>query len=130
MQVFEAGDFGLHHQRFLLAVESEISTGTRAVEVGFAHPFDLHFADELAHPLASPGLLGLEPDIGGWLRQHDLGKMAVDVFELGLALETQDQWVPAFSVLSYRRMKLGEPLQAGQFVQDKPHSFLLRLGLI
>ena len=77
MQVGKAGDFGLQHERLHLAVKLEVPSSARTVEVRLTKPFHLHFADEFAHPLAGLGLLRREPNTGRWLRQHDLGKMAV-----------------------------------------------------
>ncbi len=52
VQVGEAGDFGLQHQRFHLPVESEVAAlhGCRR-SASSRKPFDLYLADELAHPL-------------------------------------------------------------------------------
>ena len=67
VEVRESGDFGLHHQRFNLPVQGEVSTSTGAVEVGLAKPFDLDLSDELADPLASTRLLCLSQIlVAGW----------------------------------------------------------------
>jgi hypothetical protein len=47
--------------------------------------------------------------------------MAVQVLKLGLALETKHDWIPALAGFRDSRMKLRKFLQAGQFVDDKPH---------
>ena len=52
-------------------------------------------------------------NLGGRLGEHHLGQVAIDGFELGLALNAEDERVLALSVLSERCAQLREPLQAG-----------------
>src|SRR5579885_3035322 len=124
MEVGEAGDFGLHHQRFNLTVQGKVSSGTGAVEVSFAKPFDFDLSDELAYPLASTRLLGLEPNAGCRLGQHDLSKVTVQVFQLRLTLEAQNHRIVALSIFRNRSMELREFLQTCQLVDHKPSPLL------
>jgi integrase len=78
-------------------------------------------------PLCRLRLRRLEKDFGCRLRQHDLGKMAVDHLKLCLSLEAKYKRIPAFPVLSNRGVQLGKTLQAGQFVEHKPDGCLVFL---
>ena len=109
------------NKRLDLAVKLEVPPCACAVEVRFAQPFHFDFADELADPLAGLRLLRREPNAGRWLREHDLGEMAVQVFELGLALESEYDGIPALAGFGDGGMKLRQLLQAGQLVDDEPH---------
>ncbi len=117
-------------KRFDLAVKREVPSCASAVEVGLAQPFDFYFADELADPLAGLRLLRREPNAGRWLRQHDLGEMAVQVFKLGFALESKHDRIPALAGLGDGSVELRQLLQARQLVDDKPHTLLRLRGLI
>ena len=58
------------------------------------------------------------------LREHNLGQMAIDHFELGFPLESQHKWIFALPVFSNRRVKLRELLEARQLINHKPDLFL------
>src|ERR1035441_7866345 len=106
MEIRESGDFGLHYKRLNLPVQREVPPGAGAVEVSFAQSLDLDFPNELADPLASGRLLGLQPNAGCRLGQHDLSQVAVEVFQLGLTLETQNYWILALPIFCNGRMEL------------------------
>jgi hypothetical protein len=110
VQVWKAGDFRLQNQRLDLPIHSEIATRSGAVEVCLTQPLDLHFADELAHPLPGIWLFGGEPNAGCWLREHHLGKMAVQVFDLCLALEAKHDRILTLPSFGDRRVKLRQLL--------------------
>src|ERR1039458_983258 len=80
MEIRESGDFGLHYQRFNLPVQREVPSSSGAVEVGLAESLDLDLPNELADPLSRSWLLGLQPNAGCRLGQHDLSQMAGEVF--------------------------------------------------
>jgi hypothetical protein len=77
---------------------------------------------------AAFGSVVLEEDLGGGLREHDLGQVPIDHFQLGLALETQNDGLRdlRFSVMAV--CSCGSLLQAGQLVDHKPHRMLVRPG--
>ena len=62
---------------------------------------------------------------GGRLREHDLGEVAVDDFQLRLALESEHDWIARFAVLRDGGMQLRQLLQAGQLIEHKPDRVLL-----
>src|SRR5208283_4648495 len=130
VEIRKARDFGLHHQRFNLTVQGKVSSGTGAVEVSLAKPFDFNLPNELADPLASARLFCLEPNAGCWLGQHDLSEVTVQVFQLRLPLETQNHRVLALPIFGNSRMELGELLQACQLVDHKPCALLSVLRLV
>ena len=130
MKIGKAGDFGLHDDGLNLAIEREVSARTRAVEAGLFHALDLDLADPVAHPLASFGLLRFEINAGAWLREHDLGQVPIDHFELSLSLEAEDDRIVALAILGQRGCQLRKALQAREFVEHEPNSFLVRLRLI
>jgi hypothetical protein len=74
------------------------------------HALDLNLSNRIANPLCRLRLRRLEKDFGCRLRQHDLGKMAVDYLKLRLPLEAKDQRVSAFPVLRNRGVQLWKPL--------------------
>src|SRR5271157_5489154 len=125
VKVFQTANFGVQHQRLGLAVERKVPAVSGAVEVRFLHAFDLHLADGAADPLGGIRFGCLQENLGGGLRQHDLGKVAVDDFQLRFALETENDWVARLAVLGNGRMKLRQLLQTGQFVEHKPYRTLL-----
>jgi hypothetical protein len=51
--------------------------------------------------------------------------VTIDDLKLGLALEAKYKRILALPILCYGRMELGQPLQASEFVEDKPYRFLL-----
>ena len=128
VKVRQSGDFGVEHQWLGLPIEREVSTTAVAVEVRLLHPLDLHLADGAAYPLGGIGLRRSEEDLSGGLREHDLGQVPIDDFQLGLALETQNEWVAGLAILGDGGVQLWQLLQAGQLVDDKPHRMLLGLG--
>ena len=99
-----------------------------AVEVRLLHPLDLHLADGAAYPLCGIGLRGSEENLSGGLREHDLGQVPVNDFQLGLALETQNEWVAGLAILGDGGVQLWQLLQAGHLVDDKPYRTLLGRG--
>src|SRR5438876_9265197 len=99
MKVRQSADFRVEHQWLRLPIEREVSSAAVPVEVRLLHPLDLHFADGAAYPLCGIGLCCSEEDLSGGLREHDLGQVSIDNFQLGLALETQNEWVARFAIL-------------------------------
>ena len=93
VKVFQPADFGVQHQRLGLPVERKVPAVTGAVEVRFLHALDLHLADGAADPLGGIRFGRLQKNLRGRLRKHDLGKVAVDDFQLRFALETEHDWV-------------------------------------
>src|SRR5581483_2125428 len=130
VQICKARDFGLQNERFDLTIERKISPGPGPIEVCLTQALDLDFPDKFTHPLPSLRLLRREPNARGWLREHDLGDMSVEVFKLGFALKPQHDRVPALACFGNGRMELGEFLQARQLVDDEPYSSLCFLRLI
>ena len=88
MEIRESRDFGLHHKWLNLPIQPEVPPSAGTVEVGFTQSLDLNLPNEFADPLSRSRLLGLQPNAGCWLGQHDLSQMAVEVFQLRFALET------------------------------------------
>ena len=76
----------------------------------FLHALDLHLADGAADPLGRIRLGRLQEYLGGGLRKHDLGKVAVDDFQLRLALETEHDRVARLTVFGDGRVKLWQLL--------------------
>ena len=130
VQVLQPADFGVKNQRLGLPVEREVSAATAAVEVRFLHALDLHFADGAAHPLGGIRLRRFEEDLRGGLREHDLGEVAVDDFQLRLALETENDRVARFAILGDGGVQLRQLLQAGQLVEHKPDRTLSGVGAL
>src|SRR5208282_4654872 len=120
--------FGVEYKWLGLPIKREVSTAAVAIEVGLLHPLDLHLADGAAHPLCGIGLRRPEKDFGGGLREHDLGQVPIDDFQLGLALETQNEWVAGLAILGGGGVKIWKLLQTGHLVDDKPHRMLLGRG--
>lgn len=108
VQICKARNFRFHDQRLYLAIESVVAASTRAVEVSFAEPLNLDFADEFAHPLAGLRFFGREPYASRGLREHDLGEMTVQVLKLCLPLKSENNWIIALASLCNGCVKLRE----------------------
>ena len=98
--------------------------------MGLAQPLDLNLADSFADPFRSPRLGGAEEDFRGGLREHGLGIFPVAGLHLAASLKAKDDRVLRFAILGDGGMKLRQPLQAGQLVDDEPDRFLVRHGLV
>jgi hypothetical protein len=98
--------------------------------VSLPQPLDLNLADSFADPFRSPRLGGAEEDLRGWLREHGLGVFAVTRLHLTATLKAQDDGILRFPILGDGGMKLRQPLQSGQLVDDEPDRFLVRHGLV
>jgi hypothetical protein len=99
VKVRQSADFRVEHQELGLPIEREVSTTAVTVEVRLLHPLNLHLADGAAHPFGGIGLRRSEKDLRGGLREHDLGQVPIDDFQLSLALEAENEWVAGFAIL-------------------------------
>ena len=93
-------------------------------------PLNLNLADGLTHPFGSTRFGGPQKDFGGRLRQHGLCILTVTGFHLAPALEAKNDRVLRFPILGDCCVKLRQPLQAGQLIDDKPHRFLIEHRLV
>ena len=81
----------------------------------------LHLSDRIGNPLCRVRLGGLEEYLCRGLREDDFGILAVTLFELAPALESEHNRVAGFAALRDDSMELRQLVQTGQFVQHKPH---------
>ncbi len=88
MKVRQSCDFGIEYQGLDLTIEREVPAAPVPVEVRLLDPLNLHLANGAANPLGGIGLRRFEENLSGGLRQHNLGQVPIDDFQLGLALET------------------------------------------
>ena len=130
MKIRESGDFGLHHKWLNLPVQREVPPRARTVEVSLTQPLDLNLPNELADPLSRGRLLRLQPNAGCRLGQHDLSQMAVEVFQLGLALETQNDRILALAIFCNGRVELRQLLQTRQLIDHEPCPLLAILRFV
>src|ERR1700744_2821865 len=86
---------------------------------------DSYLPDSIRDPLCSLWLGCLQEDLRGWLRQHHLGEMPIDVFQLGLTLESKNKRIFALSVFGDGRVELWQSLKAGKLIKDKPYGRLV-----
>src|SRR5260370_37437847 len=98
--------------------------------MGFAQPLNLNLADRLADSVGSPRFGSSEENLGGGLREHGLGVLTVASLHLAPSLKAKNDWILRFAILRDGRMKLRQPLQAGQLVDDEPDRFLVRHRLV
>jgi len=113
-EIREAGDFGIHHQRHnvaLVAVARRIPL-LAPLPTGTALPqaFDLDLSNGIRNPLGGVRLSGAKKDLGGWLRQHSLGLVAITGFELAAALEAKHKGDVGFAVLGNGGVQLRQSL--------------------
>ena len=125
VQILQTADLRVENQGLGLPVEGEVSAASGAVEVRLFHPLDLDFSDGAADPFGGIRFGCLEKDFGRRLREHDLGQVAVDDFQLRFALEAEHDRIARLAVLRDGGMELRQLLQAGQLVEHKPDRVLL-----
>src|ERR1035441_6936998 len=129
-KIVKTGNLRWQNERLGLPVEREVSSRARALVMGFAQPLDLNLADSFADPFRSPWLGGAEEDFRSGLREHGLGIFPVAGLHLATSLKAKDDRVLRLAILGDGGMKLRQPLQAGQLVDDEPDRFLVRHGLV
>src|SRR4051812_16780101 len=89
-------------------------------------PLDFYFANRFAHPFGSTRFGRTQEYLGGWLRQHCLGILAIASFHLASTLESEDDRILRLAILCDGGVKLRKALQAGQFVDHEPNWLLVR----
>src|SRR5580658_1267302 len=80
-----------------------------------------HLADRVGNPFCRVCFGGLEKYLCRGLREDDFGVLAVTLFKLASALESEHNRVAGFAALRDDSMELRQLVQAGQFIQHKPH---------
>ena len=97
-QVVQSGNFRRQNQRFSLAVEREVTACAGAVIVRLAQPFNFDFSNGFAHLFGGARLAGAQKYLGGWLREHRFGIVAVAGLHLAAALKAENNRVLRFAV--------------------------------
>src|ERR1700730_11435389 len=92
----------------------------------FPNPLDLDFTDSFADPFGSSRLSSPQEYFRGRLRQHRFRILPIPCLHLATTLESEDDRILRFPVLSDSGMKLRQTLQTRQLVDPKPDGLLIR----
>ena len=136
MQVRETADFARQHQRLDMPLERITgrmpSRRRPAVSGGSAlfQALGFHVTQRLGDPLRRVRFARAEEDFGRRLREHGLGIEPIPLRQLRPPLEAEDERAIALAGLRHGRVELRQPLEAGEFVDDKPRAPAGRLRLI